>query len=113
MIRELLIAVFFFFAPALLMLTLRNVVLLLLLWLRHRQRRAKQPEVIDVTPVSRRRASLRFYVAVVIISLISAVSVFLTLQHSDEVAQHQYVPAHMDASGRLVPGHWQPNKPAP
>ncbi len=107
MIRELLIAVFFFFAPALVMLMLRNAALLLLLWLKHRERRAREPEVIDVTPVPKDRASRWFYVAVVIISLISAVTVFLTLQRNADVENRQYVPAYTDESGNIVKGHWK------
>jgi len=107
MIRELLIATFFFFGPALLMVTLRNIVLLLLLWAKNRQQRAREQEIIDITPVDKNRAPHWFYAVVIVISLISAVSVFLALQHKDAVGQHQYVPAHVDKSGKIVTGDWK------
>jgi hypothetical protein len=110
MIRSLFVSLFFFFGPALLMFMLRN---LLLLWRLRAQRREQQPEVIDIKPVDeRKRAPNWFYALVVAISLASAVTMFLYLQeHSDQGEVRHYVPAHIDAAGRLVPGHWQPAIP--
>ena len=113
MIRNLLVAIFFFFGPALLMFMLRNIVLLTLLWLKKRQHEAKMhPEVIDVTPVHKHRAPNWFYIAVFVISLTSAVSVFIALQNGD-VDDHEYVPAYVDESGDIVPGDWKPVGPPP
>lgn len=108
MLRNLLISIFFFFGPALLMLMLRNASLLMLLYLKRRQRRAKQQEVIDITPVDKQRAPNWFYIAVILLSLTCSITVFLTLQQSQQAELRHYVPAHSDASGRIVPGHWEP-----
>jgi uncharacterized membrane protein len=112
MIRSLLVSLFFFFGPALLMFMLRNLTLLLLLWARNRQRRVREQEIIDITPVRKGRAPAWFYAVVIIISLTSAVTVFTQLQHGD-VEQQQYVPAHVDKSGNIVSGDWEPKAPAP
>jgi uncharacterized membrane protein len=107
MIRSLFVALFFFFGPALLMFMLRNLTLLLLLWAKNRRRRAQEEKIIDITPVRKHRAPNWFYIAVVLVSLASAVTVFIQLQ-SDDVQQQQYMPAHVDESGNIVPGRWKP-----
>jgi len=106
MIRELLISIFFFFGPALVMLMLRNGVLVLRLWLKSRQQRARAQQIIDITPVDKNRAPKWFYIMVVVISLMSAVTVFMHLEKGGAEV-HQYVPAHIDASGHIVPGGWR------
>lgn len=119
MIRSLFVSLFFFFGPALLLFMLRNLTLLLLLRAKNRRERAREPEVIDITPVDKERAPNWFYALVVAISLASAVTVFMHLQHKADTEVNHYVPAHMDEAGNLVPGHWQqapersPEKPAP
>jgi len=107
MFRNILISIFFFFGPAVLMLILRNAVLLMLLYARNRQRRAREQDVIDITPVNQKRVPNWFYIGVVLISLACAVSVFIVLQYSPDAEQKQYVPAHTDSSGHIVPGHWK------
>ncbi len=102
MIRNLLVSILFFIGPALLMMLARNLLLALL--------RRRQPEVIDVTPVSeneKRRVPRWFYLMVIVISLISSVVVFSQLQESREAEKQQYIPAHVNGSGVLVPGHWK------
>jgi len=109
MIRELFISIFFFFGPALLMLMLRNVTLLSLLWLKNRQQHAREEKIIDITPVEKHRAPRWFYALVIVISLISAVTVFINLE-KDAAQVNQYMPAHIDASGKIVSGDWQDKK---
>jgi len=106
MIRSLFVSLFFFFGPALLLFMLRNLVLLLLLRAKHRREKPPEPEVIDITPVGKERAPTWFYALVVVVSLASAVTVFMQLEKKGDVGAHQYVPSHMNESGELVPGHW-------
>ena len=111
MIRNLLISIFFFFGPAILLFMLRNGLVLLRLWLRARQRREGEPRVIDITPVSDKKAPAWFYALVVVISLGCAVAVFMFLQSDVEVESRRYVPAHVGEDGKVVPGHWEPVAP--
>jgi len=112
MIRNLFLALFFFFGPALLLFMLRNIVLLLRIWLAVRSRRNQQPDVIDITPVERNRAPRWFYLAAVVLGVVSAVAGFMYLQRVDS-ERRQYVPAHMGEQGEIVRGHWQSIPPAP
>ncbi|GAV21189.1 hypothetical protein MMIC_P2169 [Mariprofundus micogutta] len=112
MIRNLLVSIFFFIGPALLMFILRNIVMIILLTLKNRQRRAREQEVIDVTPIHHHIHPNWFVIVVVIVSTFIAVTVFMKLQNSDDVEPHQYVPAHMGESGKIVPGGWKPKEPA-
>ncbi len=111
MIRDLLLAIVFFFGPMLVMFVLRNLALLFRLWLAVRRQRRMQPEIIDVTPDAVGGPSLG-YVALAI--LIGALSAYLAWQHTHQgVASNldmQYVPAHLDDQGRLVPGRLAPKK---
>ncbi len=111
MIRSILVSIFFFVGPALLMFMLRNIVLITRLWLKNRQLHAHDREIIDITPIHNHIHPNWFVITVVIISLFSAVSVFVELQRSDDVGPHQYVPAHMGESGTIVPGGWKPKEP--
>lgn len=117
MIRSLFVSLFFFFGPALLLFMLRNLTLLLLVKAKNRREKAQEPEVIDITPVDKERAPTWFYALVVVVSLASAVTVFMQLEQKGDVGVHQYVPSHMNESGELVPGHWiskpESKKPLP
>jgi len=105
MIRNLFLALFFFFGPALVMFMVRNVLLLLRIWFRARALR-DQPEVIDITPVERTPAPRWFYAAAIVLGLTTAVFGFMRLQGGGAEVRH-YIPAHIDAQGELIPGHWQ------
>ena len=115
MIRSFLVSIFFFVGPALLMFMLRNIAMMMLIWMKNKQRRARQQEVIDVTPIHHHIHPNWFVIIVVIVSMFCAVTVFMKLQSSDDVEPHQYVPAHMGESGEIVPGGWKPKgeDPAP
>jgi len=115
MIRSILVSIFFFIGPALLMFFLRNLLLLAQLWLKNRQKHAHEQEIIDITPIHNHIHPNWFIITVVIVSLACAVTVFMELQKADDVAPHQYVPAHMSESGEIVPGGWRPegSDPAP
>ncbi len=107
MLRNLLVSIFFFIGPALLMFVARNMMLLLLLWLKTRHARESEQKIIDITPGRKQRAPKWFYVAVLLVSLTSAISVFIMLQNGD-VPPQEYVPAYTDEAGNVVPGHWRP-----
>ncbi len=106
MIRSIFVSLFFFFGPALLLFMLRNLMLLLLLKAKSRQTEEPKVEVIDITPVEKKRAPRWFYALVIAISLTCAVTVFLNLERGDTEVQH-YVPAHVDESGNIVSGDWK------
>ncbi|OIO74568.1 MAG: hypothetical protein AUJ57_02000 [Zetaproteobacteria bacterium CG1_02_53_45] len=112
MIRNLLVSILFFVGPALLMFMARNIVLMTLIWLKNRQRRELQQEVIDITPIHHHIHPNWFVIAVAVVSLGCAVTVFMELQRMDDVVSQQYVPAHMSESGKIIPGHWEPKAPA-
>ncbi len=110
MIRSLFVSLFFFFGPALLLFMLRNLTLLLMLRAKNRHEKAQEPEIIDITPVDKERAPNWFYALVLVISLACAVMVFLQLEKQSDVDVHQYVPAHINESGKIVTGDWKRNK---
>lgn len=113
MIRDLLVAVLFFFGPMLVMFVLRNLALLFRLWWELRRQRRMQPEVIDVTPGAVGGPSFG-YVALAI--LIGALSAYLAWHHTHQKPRNldmQYVPAHLDDQGHLVPGRLVPRDGAP
>jgi len=110
MIRSLFVSLFFFFGPALLLFMLRNLTLLMLLRAKAKQQKAQEPEIIDITPVEKERAPNWFYVLVVAISLVSAVTVFMQLEKKGDAEVRQYMPAHINESGKIVTGDWKRNK---
>ncbi len=100
--RNLLVVIVFFFGPALVMLMLRSLLPLLAAWLRAR---SKARQVIDVTP--RKRALPRwFWPLALVLGAASAALAWQSLRGADAPAARHYVPAHMDESGYVVPGHW-------
>jgi len=109
MIRSIFVALFFFVGPALLLFMLRNIILLLLLRAKNKHEKASEPEVIDITPVKKDRAPNWFYAIVIVISLSSAVTVFMNLEKGELETQH-YVPAFVDESGNIVSGGWKDKK---
>ena len=111
MIRNLLVSIFFFVGPALLMFMARNIVMIFMLWLKNRQIHAHDQKIIDVTPIHNHIHPNWFVIAVVIVSLGCAVTVFMELQRVEDVVPQQYVPAHTSESGKIIPGHWQPVVP--
>ncbi len=104
MIRSLIIAIFFFFGPAILMFAARNLLQMLPRWL---ERRRQEKTIIDVTPVDEHATPRWFYLLVLLVSLSSAVTIFITLQRHSTPPPRIYVPAHSDPSGNIIPGHWQ------
>ena len=113
MFRNLLVSIVFFIGPALLMFIARNMVMIGLHWLKVRkQQEQEEAKIIEITPIHNHIHPNWYVIAVVIISLFCAVTVFLELQRSVDVAPHEYVPAYTDDSGHIVPGQWQPKAPA-
>ncbi len=110
MIRSIFVSLFFFFGPALLLFMLRNLTLLLLLRAKIKREKVDEPEIIDITPVDKERAPNWFYALVVAISLASAVTIFMQLEKKGDAGVHQYVPAHISESGKIVTGDWKRNK---
>jgi len=112
MFRNLLVSIVFFIGPALLMFIARNLVMMGLAGLKNRKLHEQQEaKVIDITPIHNHRHPNWYVIAVVIISMTCAVTVFLELQRSVDVAPHEYVPAYTDEAGNIVPSEWKPKQP--
>jgi len=113
MIRNLFLIVFFFFGPALVMFMLRNIILLVRIWLFTRVQRRNQSEVIDITPVQPAAISTPrwFYLVAAVLGTATAVAGFMHLQSADSESR-QYVPAHVEENGGIVPGYWKMLPPA-
>jgi len=105
--RLIVTTILFFFGPMLILFFLRNALLLLRLWLKER-REHPEPKVIDVTPVE--RTSRRFIVVSLLISLAIFSYAWLHMDQSteDRLANdtREYVPAHIDADGKLIKSHF-------
>jgi|GEM_PF-2433162 len=115
MIRDLLVAAVFFFGPMLVMFVLRNLASLFSLWLVVRRQRRLQPKVIDVSPTVDRSPSLAFVALAILIGALSAYTAWHhtrqeTMGHNLEL---QYVPAHLDDHGRMIPGKLVPRPGTP
>ena len=108
MIRRLLVAAVFFFGPMLLMFLLRNLGVLYRFWMAARRRRQARPDIIDITPHLRAKPSLAFVAVAVVLGGASAYWAWHYTQQPPANPDQQYVPAHMDAQGRLVPGRMIP-----
>ncbi len=106
MIRNILVMIVFFFGPALLMFVARSLFFMLRIWLRRKLKQAAEPQVIDITPVSRRALPRWFYVLSVMMGLLSAALAYQYLA-TDGAEKKVYIPAHLDEQGNVVPGHWQ------
>lgn len=113
MIRNLLVAAVFFFGPMLLMFLLRNLGTLFRLWMAARRHRQAQPDIIDISPRLRTRPSLAFVAVAVLVGAISAYWAWRYTQRPVTNLDQQYVPAHLDAHGQLVPGRQVPDSPKP
>ncbi|RMH62948.1 MAG: hypothetical protein D6678_00150 [Zetaproteobacteria bacterium] len=106
MMRNLLVVFVFFFGPAILMLIARSLLFMLRLWWQARQARARETQVIDVTPVRHERPSRAFVVVAIVLGIVSAVLAYQAL-NTKPAPKRIYVPAHLDAQGKVVPGHWE------
>ncbi len=109
MIRNIIVTLLFFFGPALLMFVLRNV---FLFWKLRRTMETRQPDIIDITPKSPSAPSHFFLASVIAVGLISAYFAYTQLTMDRAIPQTQYVPAHINAQGELVPGQ-RMEPPAP
>ncbi len=88
------------------MFAMRHLTLLLRIWLAWRRSRKDGSEVIDITPEKPHPPSRRFIAFAVIVGLVIASLVWMRLA-DDTNPPSVYVPAHMDAQGRVVPGQQQ------
>jgi len=104
--RAFIVTLLFFFAPVILMFALRHLALLLRIWLAWRRAREANENIIDITPARPRPASRSFIVFAVMIGVICAALVWMRLGDQSG-PPGAYVPAQIDARGRLVPGHFQ------
>ncbi|MDX8383840.1 MAG: hypothetical protein R8M45_07150 [Ghiorsea sp.] len=96
--RYLLITLLGFFGPALVMLILR------LLWFQLKQRvlkRRNEPEVIDITPNTRKPSQL-FIVTWLTISILCS-ALLIWEMDSQPASKNIYIPAHIDANGQFIP----------
>ncbi|MDX8413897.1 MAG: hypothetical protein R8J85_07395 [Mariprofundales bacterium] len=106
MIRQVFITLLFFFGPAILTMVIRHVVLLLHL-ARKRHYHRNNPEIIDVTPTSPGRAPRWFVVASMLIGFGCAWLAWWALADRPAIST-QYHPAHVDSTGKIVSGKWEP-----
>jgi len=101
MIRNILVTLLFFFGPALLMFVLRNI---FLFWKSRKAMQKQQPDIINITPSGSTSPSRFFLASVIAVGLISAYLAYnqLTINHNNQ-QQMQYIPAHINAQGKLLP----------
>jgi len=104
--RGVIITLWFFFAPIILMLALRHLTLLLRIWVAWRRARRDDKDVIDITPQKPHPPSRRFISCAVVVGLICAGLVWMRLGETNG-PKGEYVPAHIDAQGKVVPGQHQ------
>jgi len=88
------------------MFAMRHLTLLLRIWMAWRRSRKDGSEVIDITPEKPHPPSRRFIVFAVIVGLVIASLVWMRLA-DDTDPPGVYVPAHMDAQGRVISGQQQ------
>jgi len=100
MIRNIIVTLLFFFGPALLMFVLRNI---FLFWKLRRTVEKRQPDIIDITPKKPSAPSHFFLASVIAVGLISAYLAYSQITMDSAVPQTQYIPAHINAQGELVP----------
>lgn len=105
--RFFLVTLFFFFAPVILMFALRHLVLLLRIWLAWRRAGRRDADVIDITPKKPAPASKLFIALAVLLGIVCAALVWVRLSAPATPPQGAYEPAHVDAQGHLVPGHYR------
>lgn len=113
MIRSIFVSALFFFGPAILMFMLRNLFLFSRAWLRLRRAQKKQEaEIIDITPHKHGSPSMLFNIAAIAVGLICAFLAWQEMTSGPEEKQ-QYVPAHVNEQGKIIPGKMEPiEKPA-
>ncbi len=109
MIRNIIVTLLFFFGPALLMFVLRNM---FFFWKLRQAMKKRQPDIIDITPQKPNPPSHFFIASIIIIGLISAYFAYSQITMNHEVPQTQYIPAHINAQGELVPQR-RITRPAP
>ncbi|MDQ6986642.1 MAG: hypothetical protein Q9M25_02420 [Mariprofundaceae bacterium] len=106
--RGIIITFLFFLAPIILMFAMRHLTLLLRIWLAWRRSRKEGADVIDITPEKPHPPSRRFIAFAVLVGIVFASLVWMRLV-DDTTPQGVYVPAYVDAQGRVIPG--QQKKP--
>ncbi len=105
--RSLFVTILFFFGPVILMFVLRHLGLLLRLWLMYRRAsRETEANVIDVTPRKPHPPSKWFIAVTILVGIGFAVLAYQRLIEPPAVHRH-YVPAHTDATGHIIPGHYE------
>jgi len=100
MIRNIIVSLLFFFGPALLMFVLRNI---FFFWKFQKEMKQHQPDIIDITPQKAAAPSHFFLASVIAVGLISAYFAYSQLTNSNSDAKTEYMPAHINAQGELVP----------
>jgi len=98
----------FFFGPVILMFIVRHLGLLLRLWLMYRRaRQESDANIIDITPEKPHPPSRIFVVIAIVLGLGFALLAYQRIGEAPDT-HGQYVPAHIDEQGRVVPGHYAP-----
>lgn len=103
--RHWLLTLLFFFGPLIFLYAVRAAFFALRLWWLLRMRR-HEPDVIDITPRERPKPSRLFRLLAVLIALVTAFFAWMRFSDAPDV-EKRYIPAHLDAQGRLIPGHFE------
>ena len=110
MIRNIFITLIFFFGPALLMFVIRHFFLLFKIW-RTVRKQQTQNTIIDITPHPARTSPGKvFIIASLLVGLMCATWVWSQMANTSGQTEVQYIPAHIDATGKVIPGHYEPTK---
>ncbi|OIO70903.1 MAG: hypothetical protein COS35_03605 [Zetaproteobacteria bacterium CG02_land_8_20_14_3_00_50_9] len=110
MIRNIFISLIFFFGPALLMFVIRYFFLLVKVWLMIR-RQQPQNVIIDITPHPAHTSPGKIFItASLLFGLVCAIWIWSEMTDESTQTEMQYIPAHTDATGKVIPGHHVPMK---
>ncbi len=104
--RSFIITLAFFFGPIILMFAFRHLTLMLRIWLAWRRARRNGVDIIDITPGKPHPPSRKFIIFAVLIGLVCAGLVWMRLGDPAKPGG-EYIPAHIDMQGQLVPGHYK------
>ena len=101
--RYLFLTLLGFFGPALFMLLLRLTWFYIQAkWLKNLSKQQNKPEIIDVTPMHKKRIRKPFIFLWLLLSVVC--TALLIWQIDDTPAPEQtYIPAHIDTEGNFVP----------
>lgn len=101
--RYLFLTLLGFFGPALLMLLLRLAWFYIRAqWLKKLSTQQNEPEIIDVTPIHKKRIGKPFIFLWLLVSILCT-AVLVWQMDNTPAPEQTYIPAHIDAEGNFVP----------